>query len=271
MEAVEKHHLSPGVLGFIALISVAGLVFVGWLSSGGITGGAIYETPYYSCCTVEKYGSAPGGFSKGNAAATTEICGSNELPNRCCVRASRDRFKTPVRLINSHAGICPGPEVSYPSAFGGETGYASCCTVQTWRKGPTGLLQGSAVTSTESCFGSETSGECCVRAGAEKSALPVVLLGSKVGGCGAPEKAYPAPIAGGYTACCTAETWRQSSVGFTQGTAKSETASCDALETLSQCCARQLSITSPYPFKLLGFRLGSCSTGPVLSYPVWIR
>jgi hypothetical protein len=96
-------------------------------------------------------------------------------------------------------------------------------------------------------------------------------LGARFGDCQPPEVSYPAPIPGGYAACCSGEMWQRSSIGYTQGTAAKVTGYCDPVETLSQCCARTVTQNSKNPMKLLGFKLGACESGPEKSYPVWVR
>ncbi len=271
-ETVEPGHgVSPGVLGLIAVLSIGGLLFIGWQASilGNYVSGP-YSTsgPYASCCTVEPWSSSIAGYSPGAGLTTTEICKPTELPQRCCVRAASERYHTPVKLLDSGQGTCPGPEVSYP--FGGD--YSSCCTVQTWRNAPTGFIQSTAETTTERCTGAETPTECCARNAAGRTKFRIRVLGSRFGDCNPPEISYPAAIPGGYQACCSSQVWQNAPTGYSQGTSTRTTASCDQLETLSQCCVRSITQTSQYPAKLLGFRPGSCtSSGPEKSYPIWVR
>ncbi len=270
-EAVEPEHgVSPGVLGLLAFLSIGGLLFVGWQASitGQYTAGP-YSTsgPFLSCCTVEPWGSSITGYNPGTGITSTEVCTPTELPQRCCVRAARDRYNSPVRLLYSHEGTCVGPEVNYP--FGGE--YSACCSVQTWRSAPTGFIQSEAETSTERCTGSEAPQKCCARNAASRTQYRVRVLGAKLGDCNPPETAYPAPIPGGYTACCSGEMWLNAPTGYSQGTAQRKTGYCDPVETLSQCCARSVTQNADYPMKLLGFKFGSCEAGPERSYPAWIR
>lgn len=265
-----EHGVSPGVLGLIAVLSIGGLLFIGWQASivGQYTTGP-YSTsgPYSGCCTVSPWSSSIAGFSPGAGLTTTEVCKPTELPQRCCVRATTDRYHSPVRLLNAREGMCAAPEVSYP--YGGD--YSSCCTVQTWRSAPTGFIQSEAETVTERCSGVETPDECCARNAASRTPFMVRVLGARFGGCAPPEVSYPAPIPGGFTACCSGEMWQRSPIGYTQGTAAKTTAYCDPVETLSQCCARAITQNSEHPMKLLGFKLGACEYGPEKSYPVWIR
>jgi hypothetical protein len=271
-EAVEpESHLSPGFLGLLALFAIGGLLFIGWQSSS-ITGGYI-SSPYYVdsphavCCTVEPWGTSQSGYRPGNGLTTTEVCSPREMPQRCCVRQTSKRYHSPVKLLDASEGACFVPEVSYPA--GGT--FSTCCTTQTYRSAPTGFIQGNTETKTESCYAGETPNGCCARAAAERTVLKIKVLGSRTGSCERPEKSYPAPVAGGYSACCTAETWRNAPIGYTQGNAETSTVYCEELESVSQCCNRVLSQVSDYPFKLLGFKAGSCRSSPDISYPLWVR
>jgi len=148
------------------------------------------------------------------------------------------------------------------------TSYAACCTTNTWYDSPTGISQGNAVTTTESCFSTETPSTCCARAATIRAGLPVSVLGSKTGSCTAPETGYPATF-GGYPVCCTLETWQNSPIGYTQGVAQTTTEFCGELETPSQCCLRTGSARYQLPVKLIGFRDGNCQpTYPQRSYPI---
>lgn len=272
-EAVEpsEHGLSPGVLGLIAVLSIGGLLFVGWQASVAgqyVAGPYATRGPFAACCTVEPWGSSQAGFRLGTGLVSSEDCQAFEDPTRCCVRGTRDRYHSPVRLLNAHAGICSAPEVSYPFAVGAQ--FSVCCTIETYRSAPTGSIQGGTETTTERCSAPEGPKDCCARAGATRSPFKIRVLGARAGDCNPPEVSYPAPIPGGYTACCYASTWLNSPIGYTQGTSKQTRGSCDRLEALSQCCARTVAQVSEYPMKLLGFKMGSCDT-PEISYPMGIR
>jgi len=268
----EEYHISPGTLGLIALLSIGGLLIVGWQSSS-ITGG-LSTVPYYACCTVQPWGSSASGYRQGTGITTSEMCDPVELPNRCCVRAGRDRYNMPVNFVSSSFGMCApqtsSPAMSYPSSV---LGYKACCTVQSWRRSPTGFNQGVAETTTQDCDPGETIFQCCGRAGVYRMNLPVRVLGVKEGSCEVPEVSYPTGQASvrGYSTCCSYETWRQSPMGYSQSTAQTVNGYCDELETPSQCCIRTASMSSKYPVKMLGTRMGSCQQKtPERSYPIWI-
>lgn len=262
--------LSPAVVAVIALLSVGGLLFVGWLGSDDITGNAVIQSPYAACCTVQPWGSSISGYSAGSDFTSTELCDPFELPQRCCMRAGTSRFHSPVRLLDSRVGVCPAPELSYPADVSVSDSYSACCTTEAVKSAPSGFIQMGSSTNTERCSRYETARECCARAGSTRTKSAIRVLGSKFGSCVAPQTSYPAPLAGGYTACCTGSSWRNSPTGYTQGTAESMTSYCDSIESLSQCCARSITQNSQHPMKLLGFRIGSCEV-PEKSYPVWLR
>ncbi|MBW3016189.1 hypothetical protein KY309_01090 [Candidatus Woesearchaeota archaeon] len=276
MEQEKEHHgISPAILGIIALLSVGGLIFIGWQAN--LTGKAI-SGPYFACCSVQPWGSSASGYRQGTTAVNTELCDPSELPNRCCVRAGRERYDAPVNLIGSSSGAC-SPSIAYPAY---PVGYQACCTVQSCQRTPTGYSQGTAQTMSQSCNPSETLFECCSRAGVSRLNLPVRVLGFKQGSCSSPEKAYPlgqgpvrtygAASTYAYAACCSFETWRQSPTGYTQGEAQTATGYCEPSETPSQCCRRAGALATPYPIKLLSYRMGSCEPSvPEASYPVWVR
>lgn len=265
---MNKKGLTASILVLIAVLSIGGLMFLGWLGEPSVTGELSYQSPYSVCCTVNPWTSASSGYRQGEDFTSTEICDPFELPQRCCMRAGINRFKGPVRLLDSRVGVCPGPELSYPVST--SDSYKSCCTVQEVRTAATGFIQGRLSTETEFCNRFEDPAACCARAGSTRLKASVRVIGSKYGECNPPELSYPAPIAGGYTACCSGSSWEYAPTGYAQGIAKTLTAYCDPVEKLSQCCARFLAQTADKPVRLLGFRLGSCSQ-PEKSYPVWIR
>jgi len=270
-EAVEPEHgLSPGALGLLALLSIGGLLFVGWQASivgNYISGPYEISGPYAACCSVEPWGSSQAGFRQGTGLTTTEVCKASELPQRCCVRSTRDRYSSPVRLLHAQVGTCSSPEMSYP--LGDSASYSTCCTVETYRSAPTGYIQGESETTTEHCVSPESPKECCARAASSRTQFSVRVLGARAGDCNPPQVSYPAPV-NGYPACCSYSTWENSPVGYTQGNAETTDIYCDPIETLSQCCARSALQVSSKPIKLLGFKLGGCAP-PEVSYPIWVH
>ncbi|GEM_PF-2524063 len=273
LEENEEHHISPGVLALIAVISIGGLLFIGWQAST-ITGNVL-SGPYYACCTVQPWGSSASGYRQGVTQTNTELCDQIELPNRCCVRAGRERYNSPVNLVSSSFGTC-SPAKSYPAYYqaGQIANYRACCTVQSYQRSPVGYTQGTAETTTENCELSESLFECCARAGTDRLNLPVRVLGLKEGDCNAPEVSYPLGQVDmrGYSACCSFETWRNSPIGYTQGETMTRTGYCDDLESVSQCCIRTGTLSTNYPIKLIGSKMGGCQqTTPESSYPIWIR
>ena len=262
----EAKHLSPGVVGLIALLAIGGLLFIGW-QSASITGDV--ASPYFSCCTVQPWTSYASGYRQGYTSTNSELCDPLEMPNRCCVRAGRERFNGPVNLYHASYGQC-SPDIAYPSP----AILKACCTVKSYQRTPSGYTQGEAQTFSQDCEPSETIDTCCARGGAYRLNLPVRVIGTKQGSCFAPEVSYPLGQfdVRGYSSCCSYETWRQSPSGYSQGDVKTMTANCGEMETQSQCCMRAATLSSAYPVKLLGSRVGSCQPSvPEANYPVWIR
>ncbi len=274
-ESSEGSGLSPGFIILVALLSIGGLLFLGWQSI--VVGEYTYtitpyaENPYTSCCTVQPWGSSASGYRQGTGVTNTELCGPDELPNRCCVRAGRERFDSPVNLVASSVGSCAAPEVSYPFSA---VGYQACCTTESYQRSSTGYTQGTAETQTHDCDNIESLVQCCARGSASRLNLPVRVLGVRAGGCEMPERSYPVGQFNirGFSACCSFETWQQSSTGYTQGNVQTINGNCDELQTVGQCCLRAASLSTGLPVKLLGSKIGSClSTVPEANYPVWIR
>jgi len=183
----EEHAITPGVLGLIALLSIGGILFVGWEAQ--LVGKAVGDS-YPACCTSQSWQRAPTGFISGTAQTKTEFCSPSESVTQCCSRASAARSEQTVRLLGGRRGSCVAPEVSYPVNFGGR---AVCCTMNTWQHSPTGFTQGIAKTATEYCAKLETISQCCLRSGAERYDYPVRMLGFREGSCAptVPERSFP--------------------------------------------------------------------------------
>jgi hypothetical protein len=268
----EDSGISPGVVFLIALFSIGGLLFVSWIgqSSNSITGNVI-SAPYAACCTAQPTGTSMAAYRQGSGQTWTTLCEPSEVPSRCCVRAGKDRFRSPVSLLGSSPGTCESsaPDVVYPYGQYSLQTYNACCTIKKWGGAPAGLIQAEGLTNTEACNSQETPFDCCARAGYERTHSTIRVAGARMGNCNPPEVSYPAPMPrGGYASCCTTQNWQQSPTGYAQSEAKTQTQSCDALETPAQCCIR----AAGAPVKLLGARSGSCgSSTPDKYYPVWIR
>jgi len=347
-DSVEKEEsgISPGVVFLIALFSIGGLLFVGWVGSKADITGDVIRGQYNACCTVEPWDLSMAGYRQGTGVGSTAVCDASELPNQCCVRAGKDLFRSPVKLIYSIAGACRegGPAVNYPSYFSypisTEKGYTACCTTSAWRNTQVGFTEASAdktttqcssfeslqtccsrvatrhvgspvnvidtgygacpqisypageytacctievrsgapsgtirlpgQTTTETCSAFESMRDCCSRAGVERTlSANVRFIGAAQGACVKPEKSYPTAVSG-YPICCTLETWQQSPIGYTQGTAKTTTESCTEGENPNMCCFRAGSERYGYAVKLLGLKQGGCSS-PQQNFPLWIR
>lgn len=105
--------LTPGVLLLLAVLSVGGLMFLGWQAS--LVGNAT-AWPYEACCTVETWRHSSTGFKQGEAITTTETCRAHESPGSCCLRNAGEKIEYPVRLLGAMAGRCEAlpPELNYP-------------------------------------------------------------------------------------------------------------------------------------------------------------
>lgn len=271
-EPVETESgISPGVVFLVALFSIGGLLFVSWIGTQGSITGNVITAPYATCCTAEPWGTSQAGYRQGTSQTWTVLCDAHELPTKCCYRAGKDRFRSPVKLLGSSAGTCEAtsPEVVYPFGQYSLNMYTSCCTVKKWGGAPTGTIQSEGLTFTEACNSVETPFECCSRGGYNRLLSTIRVSGARMGNCNPPETTYPAPMpSGGYASCCTTQNWQQSPTGYAQSEARTQTQYCDQLETPSQCCLRSVG----YPVKLLGARSGACgSPTPERYYPVWIR
>jgi len=258
---MKKEFRIPIVFAVIAVISLSGIFLLGWLRSDSLTGNAVYKSPYVACCTVNPWTVFSNGYRQGIEATNTELCDPNEMPQTCCLRAGVNRFKTPVRLLDSRIGSCPvrSPELNYPA-----DSFKACCTVQVYKRAPTGFIQGALSTFTESCSLYEDVNSCCARGGAVRMDDSIRVLGAKVGDCSPPEVQRPTAY-DGFAVCCSGSSWRQSPTGYSQGEGVSLTAYCTG-DSLSQCCADAL---SPYPVRFSGIKVGECGTEK--NYPVWIR
>ena len=188
----EQTTLSPGFLGLIALLSIGGLLFLGWQANliGDVT-----QPAYHLCCSTQNWMTAPTGWVQGNVQTATTYCGVDENPATCCVRS---RAPQSVRVLGFREGSCnvAPPERVYPIFAQGQAPAAppaACCTVQTWLQSSTGYTQGQAQTGTAYCNDGETPGQCCLREANQNSNQPVKLLGARAGSCapGVPELSYP--------------------------------------------------------------------------------
>jgi hypothetical protein len=268
----EDSGISPGVVFLIALFSIGGLLFISWLGSdsSGITGNVV-SAPYAACCTASPTGTSMAAYRQGTGQTWTSLCEKSETPSRCCMRAGKDRFRSPVSLLGSSPGTCEAssPEVVYPYGQYSLQMYNACCTIKKWGGAPAGLIQAEGLTNTEACNPQETPFDCCSRAGYERTHSTIRVSGARLGNCNPPDVSYPSPMPlGGYASCCTTQDWQQSPMGFAQGVARTHTEYCDSRETPAQCCIR----VAGHPIKLLGSRSGPCgSPTPDKYYPVWIR
>jgi len=184
----QVHQLSPGMLGLIALLSIGGLIFLGWQSS--IVGHATIE-PYSMCCSVATWQYSASGWMKGEPMTQTAYCDALDNPRDCCAKSVKTDI--PVRVLGMREGACNPPQKSYPAPVPpSREYYQSCCTMQTWKHAPTGYAQGTAQTSTQFCAMEETPPQCCVRAFSD-AGYDVRLLGARKGGCNpaVPQKSYP--------------------------------------------------------------------------------
>lgn len=118
----EDDALTPGVIVLIAVLSLGGLVFVGY--EAALVGNAI-DSPYYACCSVETWRHSPTGYSQGEAILSTESCFSYEDPSQCCVRATSERADYPFKLTGAKFGMCEKLEVSYPIMVPSGFGYGN--------------------------------------------------------------------------------------------------------------------------------------------------
>lgn len=196
-EQQAEHHVRPVAVLFIALLSIGGLLYLGWQANlaSGVTGNVAAE-PYASCCTTQEWRSSSTGFSQGFSSTRSVICGAHELSESCCVRDAAQRSRYPVRLIGAKEGYCAkdAPKKEYPSNVPRGQRFDVCCSVQTWKHAPTGYAQGNAQTFTGYCEMFETANQCCVRSGKDfTGSSSVRLIGSKLGACGGPvpQTSYP--------------------------------------------------------------------------------
>lgn len=111
MKEGEQESLTPGVLLLVAILSIGGLMFLGYTAT--LTGNAA-GMPYTACCSVESWRNAPIGYVQGEGITTQESCNSYESPAQCCLRAAQARSEYPLRLLGAVPGSCNRPEVNYP-------------------------------------------------------------------------------------------------------------------------------------------------------------
>ncbi len=122
MEDSVESGLSFGALALVAVLSIGGLMLLGWQFS--VVGNATVDT-YSACCTVETWRLSPNGYTQGNAETFTSFCRAYESDAQCCIRDGLSRFEHPIGLIGSKYGACENrvPESSYPVYVPGQSGY----------------------------------------------------------------------------------------------------------------------------------------------------
>jgi len=270
----EDSGISPGVVFLIALFSIGGLLFVGWVGTKGDITGDVIRSPYSACCTVEPWDLSEAGYRQGTGITSTELCDGSELPNRCCVRAGKDRFKSPVKLIESGFGACrEGPSVNYPTyfdyPFAAAKSYNACCTTTAWRNSQLGFaMSGPEKTSTQ-CSQFESVENCCARVASRKVGSPVTVIDTNTGAC--PQVSYPV---GEYDACCTIEVRSGAPAGIMRLEGETTTEKCSPFETIRDCCSRAGAVRTGSSVRFIGALQRPCNPpetnypAPVNGYPV---
>ncbi|RJQ21831.1 hypothetical protein C4580_01560 [Candidatus Woesearchaeota archaeon] len=194
--AEQPHHVRPVVVLMIAILSVGGLLFLGWQAklANNITGNAFADS-YVACCSTQEWRTGSTGLFQGVTATRSVACAGNELKESCCLRDGGMRSKYPVRLVGAVEGYCSRdrPKVEYPAQVPRGQRYDACCSVQEWKHSTSGFYQGVAQTFTGYCDVYETASQCCVRAGEEYTGSSVRLIGARLGGCARPipQMSYP--------------------------------------------------------------------------------
>ncbi|PIN76169.1 hypothetical protein COV18_00545 [Candidatus Woesearchaeota archaeon CG10_big_fil_rev_8_21_14_0_10_37_12] len=113
---MKKGELSSATLLLVAVLSIGGLALIGWQAH--VSGSAVYDT-FPACCTVATEQLAPYGVAQGLAQTSTETCMFGETVKECCLRATSERIRNPLRLLGAHSGMCSmSPEVNYPILLG---------------------------------------------------------------------------------------------------------------------------------------------------------
>ncbi len=111
----DDHAITPGVLGLIAVLSIGGLLFLGY--GAKIAGDVVTDTPNRAiCCTTETWANAPSGYVQGNAQTQTVFCFSGQTDTGCCYQQVSSVSNYPIRILGIRAGPCElgAPEQAYP-------------------------------------------------------------------------------------------------------------------------------------------------------------
>jgi len=119
-EENEEHPVTPAILGLIALLSIGGLLFLGYTAK--LTGNAYEETvsSYTICCTSQTWKNAPIGYTQGNAFTTTVYCPAGQGMAACCLQQVSLISDAPIEVLGVRAGVCEQavPQASYPIWIG---------------------------------------------------------------------------------------------------------------------------------------------------------
>lgn len=186
----DQSALTPAVLGLLALLSIGGILFLGW-EAKTVNNAIIGD--YVACCTTAVRGYSPTGLRQAEAITTTENCESTDTPEMCCAKNVAIRSGHPIQVIGARSGSCLMPKVEYPAQTSA-VGYSICCTTEEFTHAPTGYWQGQAKTDTFTCWDAETPGQCCVRASGRR------FIGAREGACNvaSPQKNYPVWVGNTY-------------------------------------------------------------------------
>jgi len=263
----EDSGISPGVVFLIALLSVGGLLFVGWVGLKADVTGDVLRSPYSACCTVQPLTLSEAAYRQGTGVTSTELCEGSELPNRCCLRAGKDRFRSPVSLIESGFGACRqgGPQISYPAyfdyPFAAAKSYSACCTTTAWGNSQLGFAMSGPEKTTTQCSQFESVENCCARVASRKTGTPVSIIDTDVGPC--PQMSYPA---GEYDACCTIEVRSGAPTGTIRLPGETTSEKCSPFETIRDCCSRAGVQRTNSDVRFIGAIQGTCNP-PETNYP----
>lgn len=187
-EKAQESALTPGVIALIAILSVGGLVLLGWQAK--TVNNAIFE--YDVCCSVQTWYQGSKGLYQGVAQTTTERVLPGQTPAEGCILAASKRNNVPVSLLGFVEGKCvfDRPQLESPSYVPG--GVPVCCTTDAWQNAPTGWAQLGARTATVFCGQNEALGSCCMRADLRPGRI--FVRGYRAGACeaqGVPQTSYP--------------------------------------------------------------------------------
>ena len=111
----DDHAVTPGILGLIALLSIGGLLFLGFQASA--VGSLVIDSPNnIICCTTETWKNAPIGYTQGNAQTQTLSCYPFQTYASCCYQQVALLSDAPVRVLGVREGPCETtvPEKAYP-------------------------------------------------------------------------------------------------------------------------------------------------------------